>query len=60
MNRENTAGIQTKGSKAARKSAFIGTLSSREFTTPQYDAPQNATRTTNHERTSCIRINFLK
>jgi len=46
MNRENTAGIQTKGSKAARKSAFIGTLYSREFTTPQYDAPQNATRTT--------------
>jgi hypothetical protein len=35
VNSENTAGMQSKGSNAARKSAFRGTPSSREFTTPQ-------------------------
>lgn len=48
---EKIAGIQTKGSKAERKSAFIGFLPSRVLTTPQYDAPQNTTRTTKAEET---------
>uniref|UniRef100_A0A0A9F507 Dek1 n=1 Tax=Arundo donax TaxID=35708 RepID=A0A0A9F507_ARUDO len=35
VNSENIAGMPSKGSSAARKSAFRGTPSSREFTTPQ-------------------------
>jgi len=35
VNSEKNAGMQSKGSNAARKSAFRGTPSSREFTTPQ-------------------------
>ena len=52
---DSNAGIHTKGSKAARKSAFVGTMSSLELTTSKYDAPQNATRTTkqNMEQKEC-------
>lgn len=42
---DNNAGMHTKGSKAARKSPFVGTWSSLDLTTSKYDAPQNATRT---------------
>lgn len=44
--RESKAGMHTSGSKAARKSPFVGTPSSLDFTTSKYDAPQNMTRTT--------------
>lgn len=46
VKRHKKAGMHINGSKAARKSAFIGILSSRELTTPQYDAPEKVTRTT--------------